>query len=255
MSSFAIRRIFVALAALALLAVSCKKDEPKGKYGVDGVTPMPEAVDLGLATGLKWASFNLGASKEYQHGDYFAWGETATKDNYDWASYKWCTGAADKLTKYCPKYEADKWDAVAKPEGPDGRVKLIPEDDVAHVKLGGKWRMPTNEDFEELFALETEAAKENSDYTWEKWVSVTNDSGYKVYGIRIKRKSTGATLFLPAVGYLNGVTFSDGYGMYWSSSLNESDPGGAYDVSFHSGGAGRNIGSRYHGQSIRPVSV
>ena len=113
-----------------VLAVSCKKDDKtnKGKYGVDGVTPMPEAVDLGLS--VKWASFNLGASKEYEYGDYYAWGETATKDNYDWASYKWCTGAENKLTKYCPKNKADKWDAVAKPDGPDGEVKLFPSDDV-----------------------------------------------------------------------------------------------------------------------------
>lgn len=99
---------------------------------------MPEAVDLGLS--VKWASFNIGASKEYEYGDYYAWGETTTKDNYDWASYKWCTGY-NKLTKYCPKDQADKWDATAKPNGPDGEIKLLPSDDVAHVKLGGKWRI------------------------------------------------------------------------------------------------------------------
>ena len=101
------KSLFICVAALMVLAVSCKKDDKtdKGKYGVDGVTPMPEAVDLGLASGVKWASFNIGASKEYEYGDYYAWGETIpfysslvplqwrkrneTDENelrYDWAS-------------------------------------------------------------------------------------------------------------------------------------------------------------------------
>ena len=136
--------------ALLLLTVSCKKDHKinKGNYGGDGVTPKPEAVDLGLS--VKWASFNLGASKPEEYGDHYAWGEITSKDNYSWTTYKWCTGAEDKLTKYCPKDKAGDWDATAKPDGPDGEVKLLPSDDVAHVKLGGKWRMPTDAEWKEL---------------------------------------------------------------------------------------------------------
>lgn len=59
---------YISLAALMLLSISCNKDD---KYGVDGMTPLPEAVDLGLPSGLKWSSFNLGASKEYKCGDYY----------------------------------------------------------------------------------------------------------------------------------------------------------------------------------------
>ena len=59
--------------------------------------PIPEAVDMGLS--VKWASFDLGASKPEEYGDYYAWGETETKDDYSWASYKWCMGAYDTMTK------------------------------------------------------------------------------------------------------------------------------------------------------------
>lgn len=260
------KSLFICLAALMVLAVSCKKensnDEPKQKYGVDGVTPMPEAVDLGLS--VKWASFNIGASKEYEYGDYYAWGETTTKDNYDWASYKWCTGY-NKLTKYCPKDQADKWDAEAKPDGPDGDVQLFPSDDVAHVKLGGKWRMPTNEDFEKLLALETEAAKDNSDYTWEKWAYATDADGNEVKdangnivrGICIKRKSTGATLFLPATGYRDDTNLyrAGSYGYYCSSSLDSNGPNGTWGVTFNSDDVTRGSYYRYYGLSVRPVCV
>ena len=81
------------MAALMVLAVSCKKDDKpgkgadSGKYGIDGVTPMPEAVDLGLS--VKWASFNLGASKPEEYGDYYAWGETEVKDEYTVENYSY----------------------------------------------------------------------------------------------------------------------------------------------------------------------
>ena len=80
------KSLFICLAALMVLAVSCKKDNsndvPKQKYGVDGVTPLPEAVDLGTVVNGKtvlWASFNLGASKEYEYGDYYAWASSCPR--------------------------------------------------------------------------------------------------------------------------------------------------------------------------------
>ena len=256
---------------LMVLAVSCKKDdksgkgEDSGKYGIDGVTPLPEAVDLGLESGVKWASFNIGASKEYEYGDFYAWGETTPKDNYNWASYKWCTGAENKLTKYCQSGYTDYWDYTAKPEGIDGIMALYPSDDVAHVKLGGKWRMPSIADFEELLALETEASQENSDYTWEKWAFATDADGNEVIdakgnvvrGIRIKRKSTGATLFLPAAGKIIDTHIYNvgAVGEYWSSSLTTDSPHKAYYMHILSSVATRNYDLRCYGLSVRPVCV
>ena len=291
----AMKKLFsLLLAALMLFSVSCGKNDNPGEgndgdepvnsgYGVDGVTPLPEAVDLGLPSGLKWASFNLGASNPYENGDYYAWGETITyysslypvqwaKRNetdenglhFDWESYLYANGAGTKLTKYCPKEKKDYWDATAKPEGPDGEITLLLSDDVAHVKLGGKWRMPTEDDIRELFALKAEAAKEGSDYTWE-WMTIIIDNGLndtrRASGVRITRKSTEATLFLPAAGECRGAVIDwnlDGkmWGVYWSSSANWAEPCYAYGLCFSSGDSDWAIfhSSRCWGCSVRPVS-
>ena len=105
--------------------------------------PVPQMVDLGLS--VKWASFNLGASQPEEQGLSFAWGETEPKDEYSWATYKWCQGTERTLTKYCG----------AQDFGLDGftdfKTTLEPDDDAAHVYLGGKWRLPTHDEVNELF--------------------------------------------------------------------------------------------------------
>ena len=58
-------------------------------------------VDLGLKSGLKWATCNVGASKPTEFGDYFAWGETCPKNDYSWKTYKWCLDDHKTQTKYC----------------------------------------------------------------------------------------------------------------------------------------------------------
>lgn len=258
---------YILLAVLVILsaAVSCKKDNPKGKYGVDGVTPLPEAVDLGTVVNgknIKWASFNLGASKEYEYGDYYAWGETSAKTDYSWATYAYATydyatGYYNKLSKYCPKDKTSLWGVTNKE--PDGEVMLLPSDDVAHVKLGGKWRMPTLDEINALLAL-----KAKEDYTWEKWTFATDADGNMIkdargnviFGIRITRKSTGATLFLPAADCFDGKTVGEDagiFGFYWSSSLNPGDPDSAFILYFYSDGSVRDDYDRYYGLSVRPV--
>lgn len=253
----------LSLAALTLLSVSCKKDDKagKGKYGVDGVTPLPEAVDLGTVVNgknIKWASFNLGASKEYEYGDYYAWGETATKSDYSWATYTYANGYYNKLTKYCPKDKTDYWDVAGKE--PDGEVTLLPSDDVAHVKLGGKWRMPTLDEIKALLALET-----NDDYTWEKWAlptdengnGIKDDWGNVVRGIRITRKSTGATLFLPASGYCYEASIGEdagSWGYFWSSTLVTDYPNSVCSLYFNSDKSDWNYYPRFYGLPVRPVS-
>jgi len=253
----------LSLAALTLLSVSCKKDDKpgKGKYGVDGVTPLPEAVDLGTVVNgknIKWASFNLGASKEYEYGDDYACGEIATKSDYSWATYTYANGAYNKLTKYCPKDKKSYWDVADK--DPDGEVTLLPSDDVAHVKLGGKWRMPTQDEIKALLELKT-----NDDYTWEKWTLATDENGTEitdawgnaVRGIRITRKSTGATLFLPASGYCNEASIGEdagSWGRYWSSSLLTDSPSYACRLGFDSKDSGWDSSRRCCGLAVRPVS-
>ena len=105
--------------------------------------PLPKAsdikaVDLGLS--VRWASANLGARTETENGYYIAWGELTPKEGrYDWGSYKWCK--EDKFSKYVTD---SRWGEV------DGKTRLDLEDDAAHEYLGGDWRIPTPEEFQEL---------------------------------------------------------------------------------------------------------
>ena len=95
----------------------------------DGV----EAVDLGLS--VKWANMNVGAKKPSGYGTYFAWGETKSKDYYSWNTYAWSKGNSQFLTKY---------------SSTDKRFRLAPTDDAAQANWGGEWRMPTDDEFDEL---------------------------------------------------------------------------------------------------------
>lgn len=248
---------------LMVLAVSCKKDEQNNN---DNKIPVPEAIDLGITVGgkaVKWASFNIGASKPWEYGNYYAWGECEPKDIYSVGTYAYANGSTSKLTKYCPKDKTSYWDMTAKPEGPDGITTLYPSDDVAHVKLGEKWRMPTPDEIDALLAL-----KENADYTWEPWVYATDDNGNEakdangniIYGLRITRKSSNAVLFLPAAGYRQKADLVKAgiHGGYLSNSLvsTYSNPWQQYRLEFGSETDDMvSVGSRECGLSVRPVYV
>lgn len=99
-----------------------------------------EAVDLGLS--VKWADCNVGALFPDEIGYDYAWGEIEySLSNENWSNYKWCAGSYRTLTKYCT---SSKYGVV------DNKTRLEPEDDVAHVELGGTWRMPTKDELYEL---------------------------------------------------------------------------------------------------------
>ena len=94
------KKIFylVALVAISLLFVQC---EQNGMGSASGAHNGHEYVDLGLPSGLKWATCNVGANSPEEYGDYFAWGETEPKTTYNWDSYKYYDGSnLTKLTKY-----------------------------------------------------------------------------------------------------------------------------------------------------------
>ena len=193
----------------------------------------PEAVDLGLPSGLKWASFNLGATAPEEYGDYFAWGETEPKSNYSWSTYKWCmNGSEVQLTKYCnnSNYGYNGFT--------DDKTVLDPEDDAAVVNWGGSWRMPT---YDELNELKTQC-------TW-TWTTQNGVNGRLVTGLN------GNSIFLPAAGYRDGTSLRNAgaSGRPWSSSLDTGRPCGAYYVYFYSSNVYLLISNRYYGVSVRPV--
>ena len=199
------------------------------------VLSTPKAVDLGLS--VKWASFNLGATRPEEYGEYFAWGETMPKTDYSWSTYKWCNGDKNKLTKYCPSDKADFWDGSG---SPDNKTVLDLEDDAAHVILGGSWRLPTEADWRELW--------NNCTCTMTSvWYN-----GVTIYG-QLVEASNGNSIFLPEAGEYDGTDLkhAGSGGSYWFSSISPSYPFGAFLYTFSSD---MSINHRYYGVSIRPVS-
>lgn len=176
------------------------------------IVPVPDIIDMGLS--VKWASFNLGATNPEESGDYYAWGETEPKDVYWWNTYKWCLGTSSTLTKYCPADKTDYWDGEG---APDGITVLDPEDDAAHVNLGGNWRMPTYAECRELM--------ENCTWTW-----ITQNG---VNGMLVTA-SNGNSIFLPATGdFWETDLIEVGVGGgYWSSTLYTYRPYCAFMLAF-----------------------
>lgn len=185
-----------------------------------------EYVDLGLS--VKWATCNVGASTPEEYGGYYAWGETEEKNIYDRLRYKLSTIGYYNMTKYCTDSE---YGTV------DNKKTLSATDDVASVKWGGNWRMPTRAEQRELL-------------TKCKWIRTFKDgvTGYKVIG------PNGNSIFLPHAGFKNenGLNRANSLGFYWSSSLSESDTREAYYLSLWQGGD-EDWYERYRGQSVRAV--
>ena len=245
------------MAVTVLLGVGCTDDEKKDldegqKSSNETPSTAPEgveAVDLGLS--VKWATCNVGATKPEEYGDYFAWGETepyyedgyaqeypqshwkeGKSAGYNWSTYKWCSGSSTTLTKY---------------NTVDNKTTLDPEDDVAHVKWGAIWRMPTIAEQEELI----------NNCTW-TWYSSGNSEFGGVAGYKVTSNKEGYTdrfIFLPAAGYRNVTDLSDvGSGSnYWSSSLRTDSPNYAWGIGFNSSSVVAYIINRYYGLSVRPV--
>ena len=188
-------------------------------------------VDLGLPSGLLWATCNVGAESPEDYGDYFAWGETTTKDTYDWSTYQYCMGDWNTLTKYC-SYSDYGYNGFE-----DNLTTLLPEDDAATANWGNGWRMPTQEEWQELF-----------DNTTSMWTTMNDVNG------RLFTATNGNTLFLPAAGNIEN-TFQDEsiYGRYYSRSLYVDFPRLAWGFWVGSDDYGISMGDRCIGVSVRAV--
>ena len=215
--------------ATLLQAQSITVHQTCGRNGqvVEAIPPeAAQAVDLGLS--VKWANMNVGAESPEDYGNYYAWGETATKSTYDWDNYFDAPdGSNNKFTKY---------------NNNGGKTVLDSEDDVAHVNWGGSWRMPTKAEWRELY----------DNCTW-TWTTQNGINGYKVTSN--KAGYTDKFIFLPAAGYRNGSGLYDvgSFGYYWSSSLDEDYSSVAWDLDFGSDYHGLYYYDRFSGLSVRPV--
>ena len=241
--SFFLDFAILTVTSFALMACVHDGDDIMEKEQAGGIPEGVEAVDLGLS--VKWASFNLGADSIEGSGDYYAWGETETKSRYTWENYRLRAGGS--------YYEDDitytKYNTAGKRGLIDNKILLEESDDVAHVKWGGSWRLPTQMEFREL--LDTN----NCTWTW-----VTRKG---VDGFQVTSKRTGFTdksVFLPATGIFDAYyrpydvnNGNSGCG-YMTGSLNEEDPDYMWCLGFRYKSHGlKNAQYRYIGQTVRPV--
>lgn len=212
------------------------------KYDPIVSAPTIEMVDLGLS--VKWAKYNIGANPgstpESYYGGFYAWGETETKSDYSWATYKYANGASDKLTKYCPTNKSDYWNGTG---SPDNKLVLDAVDNIATQTYGSNYRMPTKEEIEELKALPNQ------------WV--TDYNGISGLNGRVFTGTNGNTLFIPANGYFDGST-NDSAGSYcglWSSSLYSDGPYYAWNLYLYLNSDFIFLGNdnRCYGFSVRAV--
>ena len=159
----------------ALADIAKKLEELKAAGG--STTVVKDCVDLGLPSGLMWRKYNVGANSEYEKGNYYAWGETVTKQDYFSTTYKWCEldGAIKRYTKY---NETDKL------------TLLQPEDDAATANLGENYRTPTPKEWEELLA----------ECTWEV-ATTTNKNNETVIDYWKVVGPNGNFIILPSAGY------------------------------------------------------
>ncbi len=193
---------------------SAKADSGGAPKVIKSIINGHEYVDLGLPSGLKWATCNVGASLPEEYGDYYAWGEIETKGKY--SQFK---------SKTYGKRMSD--------------VSGNSTYDVARAKWGGSWRLPTKKELEEL----------ESKCKWE-WVTINSKKGYKVTGPNGNSIFLPAAGFRDG----SSLDDAGEYGFYWSSTPYESGNSGAYYLYFDSSYRYVNWYIRYRGRSVRPVS-
>ena len=222
--------LFASMISMTFLG-SCDKG-----IGEDEKKDLEKYVDLGLS--VKWATFNIGATKPEEYGYYFAWGETQPKSDYSWDTYKYCNKPDATITKYCD-YSMFGYKGFT-----DNKIVLDAEDDAAHVNWGGDWRMPTVSEFEELM--------DSVNCTW-TWTAVNGVNGYKVVS-KISGYE-GNYIFLPATGFRSekDLKFDGSYGLYWSTSLGTNLPSDAIFLEFSVFRYSIDQALRIHGQTVRPV--
>ena len=234
-----------------------------------------KAVDLGLTSGTLWADRNIGATDIYDGGKLFQWGDPTPYDipehtdgtinggqkMFSWGDYKWSENGVATMTKY---------------NKTDGKSTLDPEDDAAHVNMGGTWKMPTKEQVIELFKQTTQElyAKLTPDsepvkvangvyYEEDGYVSWTYIDGHtsgeasgKLTYIVLTSPKNGNFLVVPSSVdvYDGNVSVSVvGDGTFLSSSVSSDNVGNAWYGTFDYDGCGTSYVYRCVGKGVRGV--
>ena len=220
--------------SIAFSTITDSPDQPDVPIKPVDPTNGYEYVDLGLPSGTKWASRNIGATAVGDYGNYYSWGETQTKQSYTWSTYTLGTDSTS-LTKY---------NFHSKQGVVDNRLRLELADDAANANWGGKWRMPTRAEWQELL--------ENCSWAWG---SQPASNGFFINGYLITGPS-GNSIFLPASGYKQDkLVQQPGVDAYYATSeiLRSYFPD--EQVSFYISSSAKRLDTQYRqlGLPVRPV--
>ena len=179
----------------------------------------PHMIDLGLPSGTKWACCNVGADKPEANGGYYAWGETKEKNSYDWNTYTYCNGSINTCHNLGDDIAGTQYD-------------------VANVKWGADWVMPSYTQFEELL-----------DNCFGKRVIINGVDGYQF------TSQNGGAIFLPAAGCRwDKDLYDDSDGYYWTSSQHPTESSSAYYLVFGLDSSNMDYSHcRCDGRNVRPV--
>ena len=214
-------KLSLLIVAMTIVFASCEKESGSENNKPEDGNENPEVVgntingheyvDLGLPSGLKWATCNIGATNPEDFGNYYAWGETSTKNEY--------------LENNCSTVGVDL-----------SEISGDAQYDAARAKWGSTWRLPTAEEFEELTNM----------CTW-TWVTQNNVNGMKVTGQNGKSIFIPATGYRSG----SSLNYVGEYGYFWSSTTytnnNNIDKYNAYYLGFLSGGHSVSWGNRSYG--------
>ena len=225
-----------------------------GKRRYDGISirpvkgpgvPIPNnCVDLGLASGLLWAKYNIGTTEPTELGNYYAWGETSTKKGYYSDNYKYYIWKGNDL-KRITKYNEE-----------DGKEVLELEDDAARANIGAGYRIPTKADWEELledckWEAVTTTLSEIIDPSQTKIIArwkVTGPNGNSIvlpmtsgfradgWGVRPDNDTyyTTANLYPPADELSDEYKYQKAVALTWPMFAKETSSGGIEEPSFKS---------------------
>ena len=208
--------LFLCVVSVNLLAQGVKP--PKNKQCPDD--NHPHMIDLALPSGTLWACCNVDAKNPEDYGGYYAWGETNTKSEYSWSTYKYCDGDYNSCHDL-------------------GLSICGTQYDVAHVKWGGSWQLPTLDQMDELLDQCDKG----------EWTTLNGVEGRKFTG------PNGGSIFLPAAGCRGGgVIFSSGPdGYYWTGTLHSGFIRIAFCLYFNSDDEDW-YSFRCNGRTVRPVA-
>ena len=224
----------------ALAEIAKKLEELKAAGGIGGGSePMPipkNCIDLGLPSGLLWAKSNMGTTEPTELGDYYAWGETSTKNDYENSTYKLFKTDKDGVIKEILKYSEKDWKTV-----------LEREDDAANANLGVGYRIPTQEDWQELLdnckweavtvtlPIELDPSQTKSIARWivtgpnGKYIILPATGGFKCSGIHDTTDKdtyyTTANLYLYPDGLSDKYSYKRAVALKWPIFAEETSSG------------------------------